>query len=177
MSGDCINLIVCSGLLGFALAGCASNEARDLGADFGTTIRARLAAEAQACNTSIPIVTSETAMARAKCEAAALSRTRPYEPYPDLIDSIIVTRLAVAEQIHSGTLTVAQANEIIAEKNSVLTAEQLRRDLLKRAADAQLSAQRAAAAASILSAIRPPSQSVYVTSCQGMACLYPQPPH
>jgi hypothetical protein len=63
------------------------------------------------------------------------------------MDSFMATRMSVAEQVQDGRLTIAQANVIIANKNTELISEEQRRNLANRAVAAQESAAAASWAA------------------------------
>jgi hypothetical protein len=89
------------------------------------------------CELTYPAGNVKTAVARTKCQADAIAITRPISPYPDLLDLLIASRMAVAERVQSGQLTIAQANELIATKHSELVAEQGRRTLANRSVVAQ----------------------------------------
>jgi hypothetical protein len=65
---------------------------------------------------------------------------RPAVTYPDLMDLFIARRMAVAEQVERGQITIAQANESIATKQSEIVAEEQRRNLANRSVAAQESA-------------------------------------
>jgi hypothetical protein len=54
---------------------------------------------------------------------------RPIMPYPDLLELQLATNMSVAEKVQNGQLTVAQANEAIAQKFSEVNAEEQRREL------------------------------------------------
>jgi hypothetical protein len=57
---------------------------------------------------------------------------RPIMPYPDLLELQLATNMSVAEKVQNGQLTVAQANEAIAQKFSEVNAEEQRRLLASR---------------------------------------------
>src|SRR5262249_53334541 len=90
----------------------------------------------------------KTAVARAKCQVDAVAILRPTVAHPDLLDSLMATRMSVAEQVQNGRLTIAQANEMMANKKSELVSEEQRRNLANRAVVAQESAAAASWAAS-----------------------------
>jgi hypothetical protein len=54
--------------------------------------------------------------------------------------------MSIAEQVQNGQLTIAQANEMLANKNSAMFSEEQRRNLANRAVAAQESAAAAAGA-------------------------------
>jgi len=111
-------------------------------------LNAQSQAASEACDNSFPAGNPKTAVARAKCQVDALAIRRPIVTYPDLMDSFIATRMSVAEQIQNDHLTIAQGNEIIANKRSELVSEEQRRNLAQRAVAAQESAAAASWAAS-----------------------------
>src|SRR5260370_23041520 len=76
-------------------------------------------------------------MARAKCQADALAIMRTIMTYPDILDLFIASRLATAERVQNGQITIAQGNELIAAKQSELVAEEQRRTLANRSVIAQ----------------------------------------
>jgi hypothetical protein len=53
---------------------------------------------------------------------------RPIMLYPDLLELQLATNMSVAEKVQNGQLTVAQANEAIAQKFSEVNAEEQRRE-------------------------------------------------
>lgn len=110
-------------------------------------LNAQSLAASQACDASFPAGNSKTAVARARCHMDAWEIRRPIVPYPDLLDSFIATRMSVAEQVQNGKLTIAQANEILANKHSEMVSEEQRRNLANRAVAAQESAAAASWAA------------------------------
>jgi hypothetical protein len=58
-------------------------------------------------------------------------------PYPDLMDLNIAARMALAERIQNGQLTMAQGNEEMMRKPSEIVAEEQRRLLANRSVRAQ----------------------------------------
>jgi hypothetical protein len=100
-------------------------------------LNAKSQAASQKCDTTLPAGNPKTATARAKCQTDALKILRPVEPYPDLMDLFIASRISIAERVQNGQLTIAQANELIAQKYSALFSENQRRSLADRAVSAQ----------------------------------------
>jgi hypothetical protein len=100
-------------------------------------LKAKSQAASQECDTTLPAGSPKTAMARAKCQTDALAILRPIMPYPDLMDLFIASRISIAERVQNGQLTIAQGNEIIAQKKSELVAEEQRRSLANRSISAQ----------------------------------------
>ena len=100
-------------------------------------LQAQELAAIQRCDVTVPAGNPKTAVERAKCQTEAMAILRPIMPYPDLQDSMIAIRLAIAEQVQNGKLTIAQGNEQIAAKRSEIVAEEQRRNLANRSVAAQ----------------------------------------
>jgi hypothetical protein len=100
-------------------------------------LKADAYAAAQNCDITVPPGNPKTAVARAKCQTEAWAILRPTMPYPDLLDLLIAKRLAIAERVEKGQLTIAEANEAIASARSEVTAEEQRRSLANRSVSAQ----------------------------------------
>jgi hypothetical protein len=83
-------------------------------------------------------------MARARCINEALAFFRPTMPYPDLLDTVQAERLAIAENVQNGRITVAQGNAAMAEKWSAMVSEEQRRKTAVVGAVAQMSSAAAA---------------------------------
>jgi hypothetical protein len=111
----------------------AKREARNARED----VNARVQAAADRCEYAYPEINAKTAVPRATCKAEALAVLRPMMPYPDLLDSFNASRIAIAERVQKGQLTVAQASELIAAKNAELASEEQRRNLANKAVIAQ----------------------------------------
>jgi hypothetical protein len=110
---------VCVGVLvGLTVAGCGLAH-RDL-QERTAALDAQSQAAGQACDTKFPSGNPKTAVARARCQMGALEIRRTIMPNPDLLDSFIGTLISAAEQVQSGQLTFARANEIVANKYSEL---------------------------------------------------------
>jgi hypothetical protein len=131
------------------LSNCGIIREREMRAQ-AEELRAKSLAASQACDNTLPAGNPKTAMARAKCQTDALTILRPISPYPDLMDQYIASRIAIAERVQNGQVTIAQGNELITQKRSELIAEEQRRSLANRA----VSAQEDVASAS-LAAVRP----------------------
>ena len=102
----------------------------------------------QGCDEKVPSGNPKTTVARAQCINAAIGILRPLVPYPDLLDLTQAHLLAAAERVEKGQLTIAQASELIAQKNSEIAAEEQRRNLANRA----VAAQEGVAAANLMAA-------------------------
>ena len=76
---------------------------------------------------------------------AAFAILQPTLPYPDLLQTWMAEHLAIAEQIQTAHITLAQGNAVITQKWSDMVAEEQRRQLANRSIAAQ---EEAAAAAS-----------------------------
>jgi hypothetical protein len=111
-------------------------------------LKAKTQEAEQQCSITWPPGNPKTAVSRAKCQTDPLAIMRPVHPYPDLLDLFIASRMAIAERVQNGQMTIAQANEAIATKRSELVAEEQRRQLANRS----VSAQENAAAASLVAA-------------------------
>jgi hypothetical protein len=129
------------------LTGCGLARQRELQARTDE-LNAQSAAAMQACNESVPGGNPKTALARAKCQTDAIAIRRPIVTYPDLLDSFVAARMSIGEQVQNGKLTIIQGNEVLANKNSELVAEEQRRNLANRS----VAAQEGVAAASLSAA-------------------------
>jgi hypothetical protein len=118
------------------VAGCGIIRQRQLQARIDE-LKAQSLAASQQCDMTFPAGNPKTAMARAKCQTDALLIMRPVAPFPDLMDLFAASRIEIAERVQNGQLTVAQANEQIASKQSELVAEEQRRFLANRSIAAQ----------------------------------------
>jgi hypothetical protein len=134
-------------LVALAVAGCGVIRQRELQARVDE-LKAKTKEAEQQCNVTWPAGNPKTAVPRARCQTEALAIMRPIAPYPDLIDLFIASRIAIAERVQNGQVTIAQANEAIATKRSEIIAEEQRRQLANRS----VSAQENAAAASLAAA-------------------------
>ena len=109
------------------------------------------------CNRRHPPGKRANAVPWAKCVTLASDRyIRPNHPYPDLLNLSDANRLALAEKIAKGQLSVAEATQQSAAMNSQIVAEAQRRSLATRAVTAQeqaSEAQRQAAFAQQMQAI------------------------
>jgi hypothetical protein len=123
-------------LMSLTVAGCGLVRQRELQAQREELTARSQAATAQ-CDLTYPAGNVKTAVARAKCQTEAFAILRPIMPYPDLMDLLIASRIAIAERVQKGQLTIAQANELMAARRSELVAEEQRRNLANRAVIAQ----------------------------------------
>lgn len=85
---------------------------------------------------------------RAACRQPGLNLYRPLTPYPDLLDQEIALRMAVAEKLDTGKMTIAEGDLALTQGHSQVASEEHRRDLAKRSVAAQEEAAEAAAASS-----------------------------
>jgi hypothetical protein len=134
-------------LIGVTLAGCGLTGQQELQAR-KDELNAQSKAAMESCNETHPGGNPKTAVARAKCQTEAMAIRLPIMTYPDLLRSFIATRMVVAEQVQDGKLTIAQGNEIVANKLSEMVTEEQRRNLANRS----VRAQEGIAAASLASA-------------------------
>jgi hypothetical protein len=130
-TGTIIGVAVLS--IGVASCGLARQQQR-------ASLKQQSEAATQECDTKLPPANPKTAVARAKCQVDAYNIMRPAVTYPDLMDLFIARRMLVAEQVEKGQITIAQANELIATKQSEIVAEEQRRNLANRSVAAQESA-------------------------------------
>ena len=54
----------------------------------------------------------------AECKTPGSNLYRPFVPYPDLLDRVIATRLALAEKLDAGKMTIAEA-ELASAQSSI----------------------------------------------------------
>ena len=134
-------------LAGLLVAGCGLARQQEMRERIAA-VNAQAQAAAQACDSTVPPGNPKTAVSRAKCQVEAMAIRRPIVPHPDLLDALMAARMSVAEQVQTGKLTIAQGNEIMANKNSALISEEQRRNLANRSVAAQESAAAASWAAS-----------------------------
>jgi hypothetical protein len=134
-------------LVGVTLAGCGLTQQLELQAR-NDKLSAQNKAAMQSCDETHPPGNPKTVVARAKCQTEAMAILLPMVPYPDLLRSLIASRMVVAEEVQDGKLTIAQGNEIMANKLSNMVSEEQRRNLANRS----VRAQEGIAAASLASA-------------------------
>ena len=120
----------------FVLDGCGIARRQEMEAK-RAALKQQSDAAAQDCNTEFPPGKVPTAVARAQCINNALSILRPIVPYPDLWDVYMASHIAVAERVQKGQMSIAEANEVLAQKRSELVAEEQRRLLANRSVAAQ----------------------------------------
>lgn len=80
----------------------------------------------------------------AKCQNQSMELLRLAVPFPDLLDQEAATRLAIAEKVQSGKITLAEGNMQASQVHSQIVAEEQRRSLAGRAVSAQETAAIAA---------------------------------
>jgi len=90
-------------------------------------LRAQSLAAARECDLAWPPADRKAAVARAKCHVAAWEILRPTMTYPDILDALIAKRIAIAERVEKGELTVAQGNEAATKARAEAVAEEERR--------------------------------------------------
>lgn len=107
-----IVLIVAAGL---ALAGCVQEG-------LSPEARANMAQARQTCSLQ------KTAVARARCQNAVDNEyVRPRLRTPDLLDLYQAERLALAEKVDAGAMTLAEADLKLAEMKTEIVSEDQRR--------------------------------------------------
>jgi hypothetical protein len=109
-------------LIGLSVSGCGLIRQQQAQERY-KEVTAQVHAAENACEVSYPADNPKTAVARAKCLNDAEEIGRSVFPYPDLFESAAATRLALAEQVQNGKLTVIQANELLANKATELVTE------------------------------------------------------
>jgi hypothetical protein len=122
-------------ILVFALGGCGLARQREMQSE--RAAKAQSDAAAQECQSKFPQIISATVVAHAKCLNEAAAIARPAWSYPDLLDSFLATRMALAERVQKGQITIAQGTEELANKKSEIVAEEQRRNLANRSVTAQ----------------------------------------
>lgn len=123
-------------VLASVLCGCGLARQQEMRSE-RAALKEQASAAAQECQAKFPPGVVTTAIARAQCVNDAVAITRPAWNYPDLLNSFMATRMAVAERIQKGQITVAQGNEQIANKWSEVVAEEQRRNLASRSVTAE----------------------------------------
>ena len=71
------------------------------------------------------------------CKLAGLNVIRPLSPNPDLVDQEAALRMAIAEKVDAGKMTIAEAELAQTQGHSQIVAEEQRRSVTNRSADAQ----------------------------------------
>jgi len=130
------------GLLSISLSGCglaARKEQQERAAALQNQFKEAIAG----CNQRFPPNTSRQ-RERARCINEAMNLYRGSLPYPDLLDQEMAARSAIAEQVDTGKMTLAQGDLEFSRVHSNLVAEEQRRALSGRAVSAQESAAAAA---------------------------------
>ena len=100
----------------FALAACAPN-----GPSPGEVAQTRAVEDEfiRGCKARFAL-----AVPRTRClNGVANIYVRPHYPFPDLLDVMLATRLAVAEKVDAGTMTWAEADLAVAKTNSEILSE------------------------------------------------------
>ena len=88
------------------------------------------------CDAKIPKVKGQY-VKLTNCKLAGLNVIRPLSPNPDLVDQEAALRMAVAEKVDAGKMTVAEAELAQTQGHSQIVAEEQRRNVTNRSADAQ----------------------------------------
>jgi hypothetical protein len=132
----CVAIAIAATVLSLSLAGCGIARRQEL-QERNARLKAESAAATQACNERFPKGQVKTVVVRIQCLNDAFAILRPMMPYPDLMDLNMATRVAIAERIQSGQVTMAQGNEEMMRKQSEIVSEEQRRLLANRAVRAQ----------------------------------------
>jgi hypothetical protein len=122
--------------LALTLCGCGLARQREL-QERNAALQEQSKAAVQECDTKFPKGIVATAVPRVQCLNDAMAITRPTSRNPDLLDSFMASRLAIAERIQKAQITMAQGGEEIANKWSQVVAEDQRRTLANRSVRAQ----------------------------------------
>jgi hypothetical protein len=130
---------ICIATLSVGITGCGLIRQQEI-KERNAALKQQSEAATQQCDAKLPSGNPKIAVARAKCQVDAYNIMRPAVTYPDLMDLFLTRRMVVAEQVEKGQITVAQANELIAAKQSEIVAEEQRRNLANRSVAAQESA-------------------------------------
>jgi hypothetical protein len=145
--------------LSAAVAGCgiaqrmqAKEQAKQLAAQSDAAIAD--------CNAKIPVGNPTTIVSRMQCLNDAMAIRMPlFGSDQDLAQAFMTYRMAVAEQVQKGKMSIAEGNAAIAEKWSQEVSESQRRrnaTLSVAAEQDAASAQQSAAAASWSAVMQPP---------------------
>jgi hypothetical protein len=130
-------------LLAAALAGCANYQAQQRFAQLNE--QAKVAAHD--CESRFPL-TPQTIVARAQCSNTAWAPTLPtLGSNQDLFQTFMAQRLAIAEQVQTGKVTMAEGLAAISQKYSEMMSKGQRRNAIAQTAAAQQNAANAEAAA------------------------------
>lgn len=124
------------------LAGCGL-VARKEQAEREAALKHQFEATLADCNQRLPPNTKRQ-RDRANCINGAMNLYRGSLPFTDLLDQEMAARLAIAEQVETGKLTLAQGDLEFSRVHSNLVAEEQRRMLASRSVNAQESAASAA---------------------------------
>jgi hypothetical protein len=83
------------------------------------------------CDGKIPAVKGQF-VNRQRCKRPALELYKQLTPYADLVDQEIAMRMAVAEKLDTGKMTMAEAELATAQSHSQIMSEEQRRNLSSR---------------------------------------------
>jgi hypothetical protein len=121
-------------LLAAALSGCADYQAQQQAAQ----IKGQNKAATRDCRNRFSTVTPENIVVAAQCRNAAMAITLPLlGSNQDLAQRFMAQRLAIAEQVQKGKLTVAEGSTAIWQKYSEAESELQRRIAIAQTAAAQ----------------------------------------
>jgi hypothetical protein len=122
--------------LALTLCGCGLARQREL-QERNAALQEQSKAAMQECDAKFPKGVVATVVPRIQCLNDAMAIVRPTSRNPDLLESFMASRSAIAERIQKGQITMAQGNEEIANKWSQVVAEDQRRALANRSVSAQ----------------------------------------
>jgi hypothetical protein len=128
--------IAASAALGLLIAACGLARQAELQKQ-REELMAKSNAIAADCDSKFPKGNQPTVLARIQCLNQALEVIRPVMPYPDLLDTYMASRLAIAERVQNKQMSVAEGNALIMQKKSDIVAEEQRRQLASRSVNAQ----------------------------------------
>lgn len=164
-------------VLGLALSGCgtAPRLQADDPADQQAAVNPRLIeqskADMAACDAKFPAGDPKIAVVRRNCINNGFAIRLPtFGPDQDLVRSVMADSMVIAEQVQSGTMTIAEGNAALTEKWSNAVTESQRRANSKNSVLAQQSAaavQQQSAAAADTAAVIPVALPGFTCSQNG----------
>jgi hypothetical protein len=123
--------------LTLTLCGCGLARQQELKAQ-SAALKEQSQAAVQECEAKYPKGSPATAVVRAQCMNDAMAITRPlWGTSTDLVNGWMAHRVVVAEKLQKGQITVAQANEEMANSWTQVVDQEQRRNLANRSVTAQ----------------------------------------